>query len=697
MMAALPQRAPSRIRIGRYAVLDRIGRGGMGMVYRALDEDLEREVALKVLTIEGGSDGESRQRFSVEAKAAAQLQHRNIVTIYELGEAQGHPFIAMELLEGVDLESLMRSGERLLLAEKLEIVGQVCRGLAYAHERHIVHRDVKPSNIRLLDDGVVKLVDFGIAKLVGVNLTQSGMVVGTVHYMSPEQVRGAALDGRSDVFSAGIVLQELLSGARPFEGNSATEVLYKIVHSPAPPLQLPPDSATDRLQRILDRALAKDLDQRYPSAAMMADELAGVPPLLAPAADRQTLEHAGDEIGHARRLLREGRTQEAVTRLKALERVQPDCLELRRAQRAAKRQLEQTKSVRAISDEQEFPELAATFQVRPSERATRPDSAKLSRLPVHARHGVLWLGSALVLIALLLGGLLLTFRGSPPAAMPLRLSVRSEPPGAEVLVDGVLSGTLTDGELNLDPKPRQITLTLRKPGYEDGVRVLALPRDSQQGVSLRLVPQTAALRVVSEPAGASVKVDGQPASGRTPLSLPLDRGREHRLVFGLEGHAAQEQLLTPGFKDDQLLVRLVPNGPLSTVTVSSAYPLDVSWNGKPLRRAQTSPQVTLPAGHHTLLLTAPNVFLKATVEVDVRDGAASTLTAPALGRLNVQAVPDNCQVYIDGTFADYPPILERQIVVGAHRVQFRWVDGARREELVDVAEDRASFVTGQRE
>jgi predicted Ser/Thr protein kinase len=546
MNPAVPQRPDSRIRIGRYAVLGRIGRGGMGMVYRALDEDLEREVALKVLTVEGGVDGENRQRFSVEAKAAAQLQHRNIVTIYELGEAQGFPFIAMELLDGVDLENLMRSGERLLLAEKLEIVGQVCRGLAYAHERHIVHRDIKPSNIRLLDDGVVKIVDFGIAKVAGMNLTHSGMVVGTVHNMSPEQVRGLALDGRSDVFSAGIVLQELLSGARPFEGNSATEVLYKIVHSPAPPLPLPPDAATDRLQRILDRALAKDLEQRYPSAATMADEIAEVQSFLGHAADRQTQERTLEEIGRARRLLREGHTQEAVTHLTTLERAQPECLELRRAQRAAQRQLRQTLSAPMIMDEQEFPELAATFQVRPTERATKPESGKLPRLAVRDRRGLLWLGSALLVLSLLAGGWLLLFSGSRQAPLPLRLSVRSEPPGAAVLVDGAPSGTLTDGELSLDPKLRQITLTLRKAGYQDATRVVTLPLGKERDITLRLAPETAALRIVSEPPGASVSVDGQTVSGRTPLSLPIDRSREHRLALTLEGHASQEQVVSAG-------------------------------------------------------------------------------------------------------------------------------------------------------
>ena len=222
-------RRPRR-RIGKYLVTGRIGRGGMGMVYRGYDEALEREVAIKTLTVEGTLDEESRKRFEIEAKAAARLQHPNILTVFELGDERGVPFIAMELLPGVDLEALLRSGEELLLQEQLEIVIQVCRGLAYAHEHKIVHRDIKPSNVRLLDDGTVKIMDFGIAKLQGTGVTRSGMMVGTVHYMSPEQIHGLQLDGRSDVFSLGVILYELLAGRRPFCGQGATEILYKIVH-----------------------------------------------------------------------------------------------------------------------------------------------------------------------------------------------------------------------------------------------------------------------------------------------------------------------------------------------------------------------------------------------------------------------------------------------------------------------------------
>ncbi len=334
MIAPAPKSGATRVRIGRYMILGRLGRGGMGMVYRGLDESLEREVALKILTQEGMLDADSRKRFNVEARAAAQLQHPNIVTIYELGEERGIPFIAMELLPGVDLESLLRSGEKPLLAEKLDIMTQVCRGLAYAHERRIVHRDIKPSNIRLLDDGSVKIMDFGIAKLGGVNLTQSGMVVGTVHYMSPEQIRGRPLDGRSDLFSAGVMLHELLTGARPFDGGTATEILYKIVHTAPPPVPLPAEPASEGLQRVVDRALAKEPEARFASAAQMAEELIEVQTALAAGHDRGHEERVQEAVAAARRMLKEGRTEEGVARLSSATQSFPQSVEARRALRS---------------------------------------------------------------------------------------------------------------------------------------------------------------------------------------------------------------------------------------------------------------------------------------------------------------------------------------------------------------------------
>jgi serine/threonine-protein kinase len=683
--------------IGRYAVRSRIGRGGMGMVYRALDETLQREVALKILTLEGVFDEESRQRFTVEARAAAQLQHPNIVTIFELGEERGVPFIAMELLPGTDLESLMRSGEKLLLAEKLDILAQVCRGLAYAHEHHIVHRDVKPSNIRLLDEGGVKIMDFGIAKLGATHLTRAGIVVGTVYYMSPEQVRGQPLDGRSDIFSAGVVLHELLTGARPFEGTSATEVLHKILNAPPPGLPQGADPADGQLAAILERALAKTADQRFPGAAAMADALVEAEARLAERAPRASDETVHGRIGAARRALKEGRGEEGLAALEALVREHPTSVDARRALRATRRQQAQaTGQPTAILDDG-FPELAATFQVPPTRRAAETVRAEPpAPAGVEGRAGRklgwLWLGAALVGLAVVAGVLLLLLRGG--GAGTARLRIRSQPPGARVLVDGRDIGVVTDGDVVLDGKRSPVVLTLRKEGYREAQRSVTLPLGDDQPLTVPLTPVESELRVVSEPAGAEVRLDGAP-KGVTPLAVPLDRSQAHRLEIALEGYRTRTQALPAGSRETELAVRLEPAGPPAQVAISSTYPVDVLWNGKTLARGQVSPRVELAPGRQTLTLLSSRLSLKTSVTVEGRAGSVVSLAAPGLGRINIQARPDNCEVLIDGVFVDYPPILDRPIAAGAHRVQFKWPDGGRAEEAVEVVEARTVFVFGR--
>ena len=204
--AARQNPAPAGYPIGRSRVRARLGKGGMGVVYLGRDETLDRDVAIKTLRLEGSPDDESRGRFEIEAKAAARLQHPNIVTVFELGEDRGLPYIAMEILGGEDLETLLRSGEKLSATERLDIVIQTLRGLDFAHSHQIVHRDIKPSNIRVLDDGGVKILDFGIAKVESTSVTRAGMMVGTPYYMSPEHIRGGVLDGRTDVFAVGVIL-----------------------------------------------------------------------------------------------------------------------------------------------------------------------------------------------------------------------------------------------------------------------------------------------------------------------------------------------------------------------------------------------------------------------------------------------------------------------------------------------------------
>jgi serine/threonine protein kinase len=209
--------------LGRYEVLDEIGQGAMGVVYKARDPLIDRVVAIKTINLSMAMDEkeEYEGRFYQEAKAAGRLNHPNIVTIYDVGKSGNVAYIAMEFLEGRELRDIMNDGALLPVDQVLHIVAQVAQGLAYAHEHDIVHRDVKPSNIMVIRDGHVKITDFGIARMASSSVrTQTGMVLGSPKYMSPEQVMGKAIDQRSDIFSLGVMLYEMLTGEAPFNGEN---------------------------------------------------------------------------------------------------------------------------------------------------------------------------------------------------------------------------------------------------------------------------------------------------------------------------------------------------------------------------------------------------------------------------------------------------------------------------------------------
>lgn len=259
----------------RYEVLGELGRGGMGIVYKANDPKMDRLVAIKVMTSHGRD--EYQERFLREAKAIAKLQHPNIVVVHDYGQHRGAPYMVMEYVEGIPLDKVIASRVSLTPLAKVDYVIQVCQALHYAHQQNIVHRDVKPGNIMVLEGGKrVKLLDFGIARAGGVsNLSKSGLAMGTTCYMSPEQTKGQKdLDGRADIFSAGVVLYELLAGRPPWTGEGDYEVMTKIIHDPYPPLSDFLRNYPSALDQVLEMALAKDAGARYRTAEIMALELA---------------------------------------------------------------------------------------------------------------------------------------------------------------------------------------------------------------------------------------------------------------------------------------------------------------------------------------------------------------------------------------------------------------------------------------
>ena len=261
-------------KLGKYDVLEVIGRGGMGVVYKATDPGIGRVVAIKMVTGGFANDPELLKRFYREAQSAGKLQHPNIVTIYDLGDQDGNPYMVMEYLEGESLESIIASRRPVPLEQKLNTIIQLCSALGYAHQHNVIHRDIKPANVMVLKDLTVKIVDFGIARIGNENVTRPGQLMGSIPYMSPEQVKDKAyVDSRTDIFSVGIVLYQLLTNALPFDGKDMGAILLKIVHDAPPPLQTYLSAYPEELDHIIARALAKNSEERYPTADRLAIDL----------------------------------------------------------------------------------------------------------------------------------------------------------------------------------------------------------------------------------------------------------------------------------------------------------------------------------------------------------------------------------------------------------------------------------------
>ena len=262
-------------KIGRYEIVSEIGRGAMGVVYDAVDPVLERVVAIKTINmaLDPGEMAQYEKRFNVEARAAGGLNHPNIVTIYDIGRSGDLAYMAMEFLEGRELKDLIEA-KALSINRALDIAAQVADGLAYAHERGIVHRDIKPANIMILNDGRVKITDFGIARMRSAEVrTQTGVVLGSPRYLSPEQVLGKGGDARIDIFSLGVILYEMISGQPPFKGADVNALMYQIVNFDPPPPSTINATLPPMLDLIVAKALAKKADERYGGIGELAVDL----------------------------------------------------------------------------------------------------------------------------------------------------------------------------------------------------------------------------------------------------------------------------------------------------------------------------------------------------------------------------------------------------------------------------------------
>jgi hypothetical protein len=365
------------IKIGKYEVVGLLGKGGMGVVYKANDPLLGRAVAIKMMTtLDYVDNPDLLQRFYREAQSTGSLHHRNIVTVYELGDHEGSPYLVMEYLEGETLDAIILSNRTVPLLDQINYILEVCDGLTYAHERSVVHRDIKPGNIMVVKDSGVKIVDFGIAHIGNRTVTRTGQLLGSLPYMSPEQISGKVVDPRTDIFSLGVVFYQLLTSHLPFEGETPAATLLKIMHDRPRPVAEYDDSFPSELDEILLRALAKDREERYASAQDLAFDLAQIRGRIQHDMVEERLSEA--ELLLAREELVQAR--EKLAEVLKIDRHNTRAMELSRAaqqriqQREVGQQIQQLRSKAEEAYQKEQFSLALDFiQKAISLRSTDPD------------------------------------------------------------------------------------------------------------------------------------------------------------------------------------------------------------------------------------------------------------------------------------------------------------------------------------
>ncbi len=638
-------------KIGRYEITGELGKGAMGVVYKAVDPNIGRAVALKTMRVDiHGDDREDMvRRFQNEARAAGVLSHPNIVTIYDAGEDNGVFYIAMEFCEGKTLGQLLAERKTLLAPDIVEIGTQICAGLQYAHFRKVIHRDIKPPNIMLPVAGGVKILDFGIAK-AGASLTNTGEVMGTPHYMSPEQVRGRELDGRTDIFSTGVVLYEMLTGERPFTGQNVTTVIYKIVNEKVVPPRELDVTIHPGMSQIISKCLAKNPDDRYQEAGDLATALKSYKiistpdiamnpsmslnvsgpnhtavmtrpmPVLTPTVATQPVTAAraatGTQMAPATPTL-------AIPAVPAPAPASPARRPLMLFGAIALSLLAVAAVIGAVRrPKSPVPSAAVTpTQTTPAPVAAQPVTtddriAEITREPSP-------------------GTATRTEPRTPAATAEIgvgELRVTSNPSGAQVSIDGVTQDYYIT-PFNAPPmKAGTHQLTVTAAGFPAQSRQVEVLAHKKSSADFQLAGDNAIFNVSSEPSGAEIIIDGNPSGYRTPTQLPLKAG-QHRIAFRLDGFDPVE--LTSG------------SAPGETVNLA------------PRLRARNSVEITGASAGDNQSLGALARMHRLGNNADVPDGK---------GAVVVRTRPKGVTIMVDGVLVPRPTPTRFPLRPGSYRV-----------------------------
>lgn len=647
-------------KIDKYQILSVIGKGAMGVVYHGYDPMVKRDVALKLLSSLDLEEQELISRFEREARLAGSLRHPNIVTIYDLGHFDGRPYIVMEYILGTDLEKVIKEKQPLPLDQRIQIILQICRGLVAAHQKGIIHRDIKPANIRLQEDGSVKIMDFGIARMGTSELTKSGFIIGTLQYMSPEQISGEPLDSRTDLFSTGLIAYELFTGTNPFAGGGAVDIMYRVLNlRPQPISSLPEDIGTE-INQIILRALEKNRELRYSNAKDLAQDL--------------------EEVHF---YLKSKQFQTKKTERQKNPPSHPENLPLDRVPQKAPVPPTVVMDLRSPS----FP----TFGVTEPEKVSRTGvganysetAQQVLMKPAGGWHEKKFFIIGALAALVFIGGLF--YAAFKPSNAPISqdLLVNSKPDGAEIWMDGTPVGKTPykiteqkDAELTFRLKgykekkiplwaeawPAVINVNLQKEAAPSPVEPQAEPQQQ-----IAQVPGAHKIQVETIPAGAVLSMDGD-EMGTTPVEVVISDDKAHQLKLHLDGYQAVEANIDRQ-TSSVLTMSLQEIALPGIVKYTGAYPVTILSGGKPFRTSS----ISLPPGTYKLtFITKQRAYIRFSKSIEVKAGQTVTVPGPAMGSLSVKANPSNCKISVNGEYLDDAPIFNMPIQTGTHVIEFHW-------------------------
>ncbi|MGE5570972.1 MAG: protein kinase domain-containing protein [Rhodospirillales bacterium] len=555
--------------IGRYQILGELGRGAMGIVYRALDPAINRPVAIKTIRLAEFTDEAERERLRDrlfrEAQSAGILSHPNIVTVYDVGEQDDVTYIAMEFVNGPSLEKVLLNPEPPEPQKVISILQQTAAALDFAHKKGIVHRDIKPANIMLDEEGVAKITDFGVAKITqSQQMTQTGTVLGTPNYMSPEQVQGKAVDGRADQFSLAVAAYEMLTGEKPFAAEQLTTVLYKIVsEEPLPPHHLNP-SLGWAVAMVLSRAMSKDPAKRYPTCTEFINALEaalktkkGWKPIPRGASQNLPTEVVGAPIGvaTAQHTVRVGAQRSRLVwqifaaGLAALGVVGLIFVGANRwfsqsypEQQAATQPPPPITAPQTESKPPPMPPVPATAPALDSAPPAEP--AATAETPAAAAEAPV-VEEPKPKPAAAPAATQSQREAAPPEEQPLQIV--TSPPGADVILDNNLSKTCkTPCTFNVVPGRHTLAITMN--GYRRELRIAEVAQRPQE-LFVNLIREMGVVVINTDIPGAQILIDGKPIQEKTPAKLSLPAGR-YMVTVVKDGRRADQEIQV---KDGSLL------------------------------------------------------------------------------------------------------------------------------------------------